>query len=150
MIYQCCDILGGVHSSTLSIRVCAAKRPPYGGISLSQRVCFLGILSHKGYTLSAFLSHKRVCFFSKICSKAAFAKTIFKKSSTAMFHAENPQNISLSQRVWFLQISLSQRAPFWTWMPHIPTTFWPECLPPTTGKDICSDNSHGLYFTQLL
>ena len=70
---------GGVQSSTLSIRLCAAKKtPPFGGFLSHKGYAFSGISSHKGYTLSAFSLTKGV-FFSEICSKAAFVNEIFKE-----------------------------------------------------------------------
>ena len=133
----------GGHSSTLSIRVCAAKRLPFVDFSLTKDIhAFSGIPSHKGYALSAFLSHKG-CFFSEICSKPHSRRKCLKKSSAKMFHQENPQkslhrifltksmvfhNFSLTKGMLFPYFSLTEGPivnidaahtyHFWTGVPH--------------------------------
>ena len=94
----------GGHSSTLSIRVCAAKKTPSLTISLSERVCFFrNSLSQRVYFISIPLLQGYV--FSEIHSKAVFVKKIFKESSTEMFftqklhwHKKGPHKIFLSHK----------------------------------------------------
>ena len=81
--------------------MCGKKDTFYGDFALTKGMFFEEFPLTKGILYQHF-SLTQGMFFSQICSKAAFARNIFKeKLRRNVSRMQVAQNISLSKKVWF-------------------------------------------------